>query len=340
MDDRIGLFLDYLVENKGRSIATAKNYKSHLDRFHLYLSTTGRQAEEIEPMEIEAYTGPILHKGGLGARGRSSAISAIKGFYKFCFNRGLMTKNPSRDLDHPRHGRTLPEILSYREMEGLIFEPDLSTLAGLRDAAVLAFLFATGARVSGVTGLNEDQLVYGGEEKPPRLYVTLLEKGKKERKIPLNRKAEMFLFAYLNHQELAQIDRTVKGGTKVVFVNLRNRSVDPLEWRGEKRRMSMKAIAQILKKYGRRLNIPEQRLHVHTIRHTVATDLYDANMNLEDRMAWLGHSRADTMAIYPLLSKTKLLPGAESANPMSKLKTPIDELFKSIYGHTKVDKKL
>lgn len=330
MDDQVNSFLTYMVENKNKSLHTVRNYRRHLEKFFQYLKAIDRAPAEVNTMELEAYTGPILHKAGLGPHGRSTAISAIKGFYKYCFKRGLFNQNPARDLEHPKFGRKLPELLSLEEIERMMYGPDLGTLAGLRDAAIMAFVFATGCRVSGLTSLNEDQLVYAGQESPPRMYATLREKGKKERRIPLNRKAELFLHAYLNHPELKAIDRAV-GQTNVVFINLKNTRIERVHWRGEARRMSEDSIIDIFKKHGRAAGIPDKRLHPHAGRHTVATMQYEAEMTPEDRMAWLGHESMETMKLYPLLSDTKLLRGAEGANPLSKIKTPVDELFKRLF---------
>lgn len=337
MKERIEDFLTYLVVNKNKSVDTARNYRRHLEKFFDYLSRINRGAAEVTTMELEAYTGPVLHKEGLGPHGRSTAISAIRGFYRYCFKRGLIPQDPAGYLDHPKFGRKLPEILSLEEIEKMMYGPDLGTLKGLRDAAIMAFIFATGCRVSGLVGLNEDQLAYAGQEKPPRLFVTLREKGKKERRLPLNRKAELFLTAYLNHPELKAIDRAVEK-TNVVFVNLRNRTIDAVHWRGEARRISEDSVIDIFREYGRKAGIPDKLLHPHAGRHTVATMQYEAEMTGEDRLAWMGHESMDTLKLYPFLSTKKLLKGADDANPLSHVKTPVDELFKGLFGPPKVNK--
>lgn len=330
MVDRIDDFLTYLVENKNKSTDTARNYRRHLAKLFHYLLEIQREAAEVTTMELEAYTGPVLHKEGLGPHGRSTAISAIKGFYKYCSKRGLIASNPARDLEHPKFGRKLPEMLSLEEIEKMMYGPDLGTLKGLRDAAIMAFIFGTGCRVSGLTSLNEDQLAYAGQENPPRRYVTLREKGKKERRLPLNRKVELFLHAYLNHPEMKAIDRAV-GQTNVVFINLKNTRIERVHWRGEARRISEDSVIDIFKKYGRAAGIPDKRLHPHAGRHTVATMQYEAEMTPEDRMAWMGHESMETMKLYPLLSDIKLLRGAEAANPLSNIQTPFDEIFKRLF---------
>lgn len=334
----VELYLSNMLENKGKSIRTVRNYRSILKRYALYLVQIGKAFTDVETMEIEAYTGPILHKAGVGPARRSTVVSAVRGFYQYCIKRNLISRNPAQYLEHPRFGKPLPNILSLEDIEKLMWAPDLSTLQGLRDAAILSLIFATGCRVSGLVSLNEDQLVYGGQEESPRLYVILREKGKKERKIPVERKAEILLFSYLKSEALQAIDRNV-GATKVVFINLKNTRTPAADWRGEKRRMTEKSIGQIIKKYGRRVGIPEERLHPHAGRHSVGTQLIDDGMDLRDLQLWLGHEKLQTVYVYVHLSEKRLLKGAQTGNPLSKVKTPIDELARSVFAPDKVIKK-
>lgn len=332
-NEKIDLFLTHFVENKGKSVLTAKNYGRALHRFQVYLKQIGKDADDVDLMEIEAFTGPFLNKAKMGAAGRSAAVSAIRQFYLFCVRRKLLKNNSAQGLEHPKREQSLPGMLSLDDMEKLMFAPDLSTFIGLRDAAMMAFMFSTGCRVSGITGLNEDQLSYGGEETPLRLYVVLKEKGKKSRKLPINRKCELLLFTYLQHDEMKKIDRHV-GKTEVVFVNLRNSRVKRSDWDGEHRRLTHKSVGEVLKKHGMRVGISPELLHVHASRHTMGTMLYEEGLSMEDRMAWLGHERPETLAIYTRLSEKRLLRAAEKSNPLSRVKTPIDQILKSVYGTT------
>lgn len=328
--DKIESYLEWLCTNKNRSVATEGSYRSALLKLKKYLETVGVDFRVVDLLTLEAFTGPTLHKNGMGVSSRSQAISAVRGFYTYLQRVGEVVNNPAQNLEHPRALSPLAAMLSLGQMEKLIMSPDLKTFKGLRDAAIMAFLFATGCRVSGLVNLTESDLVYGGDEQPPRLYVLLTEKGKKQRKLPLNRTAEVILQMYLQHEELKRIDRETPAG-KIVFISLRNSRVDGCDFRGEHRRLSRKSITVMLKDYGTAAGIPVGQLHPHAARHAVGTLLYDHGMNAEDRQAFLGHARADTLQIYTRLSEKRLLPGADAANALTRMSTPVEVLVKAFF---------
>lgn len=330
MIEKIDQYLAWIHQSRGRSTATVVLYRAALLKLKKYLETVNIDFLKADLLTLEAFTGPTLHKNGLGIAGRMAVISAVRGFYSYLHRSGVSTHNPAHHLEYPRPSSPLPSTLSLKQIEQLMMAPDLKTFKGLRDAAMMAFIFATGCRVSGLVNLMEHDLVYGGDEHPPRLYALLDEKGKKQRKIPVNRKAELLISMYLGHAELKRIDRAVGTG-RIVFVSLRNTRVPEWEFRGEKRKLTKKSIGAMLKGYGEPLGIPAGVLHAHAGRHAVGTLLYDSGMNVEDRQAFMGHSRVDTLTIYTRLSEKRLLPGAEGANPLFNIQTPVDALARALF---------
>ena len=323
-------FLSYLKVNRNRSEATVKAYRPLLLRLEGFLQGRGKGVLEATAQDLEVFSGPHLHKEGLDAASRAKAVSSVRGFYRWASRLGLVRDNPAVALDRPKLPDSLPTMLSLEQAEKLIWAPDLATMRGVRDAALMAFLIGTGCRVSGLVALNEEDLWAEMIDGKRWHFALLKEKGKKQRKVALPKMAVIPMLMWLGHEERKALDETRyhlrTGATRVVFCSTKRGMAQEHEWNGEGRRMTHKAVREVFQRHGKRVGIPPKVLHPHAARHLMATHLFDEAVEHEVRKAQLGHERDETLAIYTRMSRKRLLVVAGDANPLSSIRTPFDEL--------------
>ena len=311
---------------------TVEAYRSALMRLREFLA--GKPLVEAEAMELEMFCGLWLHKKGVVARSRKPYISAVKGFYAWLKASGNVQGNAAKELVHPMTGHPLPRTISLANAEKLMWAPDMGTFIGIRDAAIMSLLIGCGLRVSGLTGLNESNLQTVEIECQPRLTIRTLEKGNRERIMPVPKEAEALLRVYLGHEELASVDRAfnVKGGRvdKVLFVSVRSTRLAAHEHVGEKRRLTRRAIYDLIRRHGRKAKIPDQELHPHAMRHLFGTELLEEDTSLLSIQELMGHVDPKSTAIYTQLAMRKKMATVDRAAPLSKMRTPVSELLKRL----------
>lgn len=320
-------WLSHKTFNEAKSPRTVSKYRGHLETLSAFLAEGGNSLFEASSDQLIEFTGIYLHKKGLKPASRRVAIAAIRGFYKWAFERGEVVADPAIALAYPQTGRKLPVAMGLGHAEKLLMQPDISTLPGVRDAAIIALMVGCGFRVGGICGLNEKSLVWYQHQGISRLAVKTLEKGDRERLIPVPNEAMLLLQAYLGHQELSEIDRTLPDGDQLVFVNFRNRQVPEHLYFGEARRLSARAIDIMIKKYAKAAGIPEHEAHAHALRHLVGSELAEESASTLEIQAILGHADPKTTEIYTHLASRKLTEVIDRANPLGKIKTPVSSLL-------------
>lgn len=328
MNDLIQKFIEWKQFNKGSSARTVEAYSAALERLAGFLD--GRDLRTATNDDLELFCGIWLHKQGVTAVSRRPYIAAVREFYKWLAKARAIQSNPAEGLSYPSAGRTLPSMMTLGSAEKIMWAPDFSTFPGVRDAAILSLLLGCGLRREGITSLNESNLVATDFKGDRRYILRVVEKGDKERTVPVPREADMALRLYLEHEELQLIDRTLKDGDKVLFVSLNNMTVPAHEYIGERRRMAPKAVWEIIKKHGRKAGIPEDQLHPHALRHLFGTELLEDDVDLLIRQELLGHADAKSTAIYTHLAMRKKMAEADRANPFTKIRTPVGDLISKL----------
>lgn len=337
--DAIDAWLEWLAGSRGRSKRTVQAYAAAIGKLREYLAEDGVALLDADSNQLEVFTGIYLHKKGVVARSRVPYISAIKGFFAWASDkrRQILRADPARQLAHPKVVPPLPTAISLANAERLMWAPDMSTFTGIRDAAILAVLIGCGPRVSGVTALNESDLQpvqLGGKA---RMAVRLREKGERMRVVPLPKETEMLLRVYLGHDELKAIDRDieVKDGNstrrdRVLFVSVRSTKLAPHEHRGEKRRLTRKAVHDMIQRYGRRAGVPSEQLHPHAFRHLFGTELTEDDVSLAATADLMGHRDTKSTQVYIHLAQRRKAEVIDRAAPMAKIRTPVSELLKRL----------
>lgn len=325
MADHITDFLTFKKRNQGRRERTAAAYGDALRRLQVFLD--GRDILDASPDELEMFCGPWLHKQGVQAVARRPYIAAVREFFKWAKHTKRARDNQAAGLTYPKTGRKLPRVLSLTNAERLMWGPDFNTFKGVRDAAILSVLIGCGLRISGLTGLNQGNLVSVEHKGQIRMVIKTKEKGDKERLVPVPKEAEMVLRLYLEHPELKDVDRTLPDGDQVLFVSLSNRNVPPHLYIGEARRLADRSIRDMIRTYGEAVGIPVEQLHPHAMRHLYGTELAESDVDLLLRQDLMGHEDAKHTRIYTHLATRKKLEEIDRAAPLAKMKTPVSELL-------------
>ncbi|MDI6853548.1 MAG: site-specific tyrosine recombinase XerD [Deltaproteobacteria bacterium] len=287
-------FYHYLGVERGLASLTLESYAGDLQDFREFLDRLGRTAwEEVTLADLQNYLAELAARG-LAPTSRARRLSALRQFFRFLQQEEKLAANPVELLDSPRLPMKLPEVLSESEVEALLAAADPSTPLGLRDAALLEVLYATGLRVSELVGLTLKQVDLR------RGVVRPLGKGRKERLVPMVPQAVEKLRRYLKEGR----PRLLKDkDSPFVFLNSRG---GPLTRQG---------FWKILRNYARKANV--RQLSPHVLRHSFATHLLSRGANLRVLQLLLGHADLATTQIYTHLEAERLKAAHQKAHPRS-----------------------
>jgi len=319
-------WLDYKLASEACAKSTCDKYRNYVERLSEFLKSKSLLLAAKE--ELIEFTGLHLHEAGASPSSRRAAVAAVKGFYSWLHENDHVQTNESEKIVYPKKLSKVPIVMGLKNSEKLLMQPDISTFKGLRDAAIISVLIGTGARINGVTNLNQNDLIpfdYDGVE---RLAVRLREKGGKERMIPLPAESAILVRAYLGHDELQSCDRCLANGDQVLFINLKNNHTPSFEHRGESRRLTPGGIRKMIKEYAELAGIPEDQAHPHALRHLVGSELAEDSATTLEIMTILGHTKEETTKIYTTLALRKLTSLMDKSNPLGKTNTPVSPLVK------------
>ena len=219
---------------------------------------------------------------GISPSSQARIISGIRSFYKYCLTENISTHDPSALLEAPKLRRSLPDILSFEEIEKIINAIDVSTPDGARNKAILEVMYSSGLRVSEVINLRNSWLFLDVG------FLRITGKGNKERLVPVGSDASKYLKLYWDQTRIHQ--KIAKDSEDVVFLN---RFGKPLS-----RVMIFMIIKDLAKKAGITKNISP-----HTFRHSFATHLVEGGASLRAVQEMLGHESITTTEIYTHLDK-------------------------------------
>lgn len=231
---------------------------------------------------------------GLVATSQARIISGIKSFYKYCLLENICTTDPTTLLEAPKLKRTLPDVLSFEEIENIINQIDRSTPEGERNKAILETMYSCGLRVSEVVNLKLSQLYLDVG------FIRVLGKGDKERLVPIGSTAIRHINIYRNNvRNHLQVQ---KGNEDILFLNKR----------GAKLLRVM--IFYIIKEMAAKAGI-KKIVSPHTFRHSFATHLIEGGADLRAVQEMLGHASITTTEIYTHLDRAFLRKTLEQFHP-------------------------
>jgi integrase/recombinase XerD len=282
----IDAFLDYLTVECGLSVNTLQAYQRDLERFAAFLGgRDGADWEAVTPDHVISFlVAEKKEPRNLAPASVSRALVAIRMFFRFLSGEGLVKRDATEHLESPRLWQNLPEVLDRRAVDRLLAAPDADhDRWPLRDRAILEMLYATGARASEVADLTVQSV------NREIGYVLCVGKGRKERIVPVGRRALEALDAYLAG-ERPQLDRRQDPHLFLTHTG---------------RRMGRETLWRLVKKYIVRAGA-SPRASPHTLRHSFATHLLEGGADLRAVQEMLGHVDIGTTQIYTHVDQNRL----------------------------------
>jgi integrase/recombinase XerD len=281
-EDVLRLFLDYLPVEKGLSANTVLAYGRDLAKYLSFLERNKVDWSRADEPTVARFIRDES-RAGLQARSLARLISAMRSFHKFLSLDGFIKKDPTANLSSPKTWLNLPKFLTVPEVETLLRQPDEKEPGGLRDRAMLEVLYATGLRVSEITGLKP------GDINIAEGYVVCRGKGGKERVVPVGETAVAAVRRYLNEVRPA-LD---KKSSEALFLTRRG---DPFTRQG---------FWKMLAGHARRAGLSAE-VSPHVLRHSFATHLLERGADLRSVQLMLGHSQITTTQIYTHVTRERL----------------------------------
>ncbi len=302
MQKAIEDFLQHLVVERGFSQHTLDAYRNDLGQFTEFLR--GRMNGDSEREDVwnlvdldllNDYISDLRDRKGYRDTTTARKVAAIKSFFTFLAQNGVIEEPPTESLGSPRVGRSLPKYLTEDEVDRLLNEADKAgTAEAQRDANILELLYATGLRVSELVSLNVQDIDF--EES----YIRCWGKGSKERIVYAHDRALNGLQDYLSTSRMSLLGTNKEEAA--LFIN----------HRGE--RLTRQWVWNILKTYSKRAGI-DRKITPHTLRHSFATHLLQKGASLRHVQELLGHSSISTTQVYTHLTNTHMRDEYEKSHP-------------------------
>ena len=279
----IARFLDHLWLERGISDNTRASYGSDLSLFGRWLAGRGVKLESFAAEDFRAYL-EARASGAFKARSQARLMSALRQFGAFQRQEKLREDDPLARMRPPRRGLRLPKTLAEADVTRLLEAPDTSSALGLRDRALLELMYASGLRVSELTGLSlaMTNLREG--------VVRVLGKGGKERLVPMGEQAMDWIGRYLRE---SRPDLARGQTSEALFISNRGEG------------MTRHNVWHLIKRHARTAGI-SSALSPHGLRHAFATHLLDHGADLRAVQSLLGHADLSTTQIYTHVAKARL----------------------------------
>ena len=289
---------------RGLAANTLASYRRDLSRYQQVMTAAGRtEIGEVTSADIASYLAGLREGDAdhppLAASSAGRAMAAVRGLHAFACAQGMTAADPARPVTPPAPPRRLPKAISVAEVERLLDAAGPGPQddpRGIRDRALLEFLYATGARISEATALDVDGLTLDGDP-----AVLLDGKGGKQRIVPLGRYAAAALDAYLVRARPALAAGATRTVPPAVFLNARAG------------RLTRQGAWAVLRAAAERANLPQ--VSPHTLRHSFATHMLDGGADIRVVQELLGHASVTTTQIYTLVTVEKLREVYAAAHP-------------------------
>jgi len=288
-------FKAYLQLERSLSDNSVEAYLRDIDKLTSFLLVADEKKSPAE-LDLKTLQQFIKWVGELGMTASSQArtISGIKGFYKYCLIENIVNTDPTALLEAPKLKRSLPDTLSFDEIEKIIGQIDQSKPEGGRNKAILETMYSCGLRVTEVVNLQISCLYLDVG------FIRVIGKGNKERLVPIGSDAVKYIKLY---KENIRIHVAIKKGNEdFLFLNKRGSQLSRI--------MIFYIIKDLALKAGIKKNISP-----HTFRHSFATHLVEGGADLRAVQEMLGHESITTTEIYTHLDRDFLRSTLQQFHP-------------------------
>jgi integrase/recombinase XerD len=285
LDRACDLFLDHLKVERNLAANTIDGYSRDLVRMRRFLFARGCSgAHEVTPTDLTDHLLAMI-EAGLSARSRARALVAIRGLFRFLVADKHIACDPTENLDAPRIGHKLPQVLGEDAVDRLLAAPPLHNPRGKRDAAMLELLYATGMRVSELCGLALGDTNLGAG------FIKVTGKGRKQRLVPMGQVACERVQVYLDEVRPAMLKNPKESA---LFITERGKP------------MTRQGFWKLIRRYAVAAGLPA-KISPHKLRHSFATHLIERGADLRAVQAMLGHADISTTQIYTHVSRARLV---------------------------------
>ncbi len=298
----IELFLDMLAAERGASANTLDAYRRDLDDLAADLKAQGSSIAKATNDTLRGYLGRLQGRG-LATASVARRLSALRQLYRFLYAEGLRGDDPAAAIEGPRRGRSLPKVLSIKDVDrlleqsraGLDAEGEAERLRAARMVALLEVLYATGLRVSELVALPE------AAARRSQRMLSIRGKGGRERLVPLNDTARKAMADYLARREAAGLE-----GSKWLFPSF-----------GESGHLSRQHFARELKTLAAAAGLRPALVSPHVLRHAFASHLLQNGADLRVVQTLLGHADISTTQIYTHVLEDRLKSLVRDLHPLA-----------------------
>jgi integrase/recombinase XerD len=280
----IDAFCDQVWLQDGLAQASLASYRRDLGAWAKWLEQAGRSLLAAQRGDVEGFLA-AQYADRAKATSIARRLSSLRRFYALQVQQGTLSADPTLRVRSPKLPRRLPKNVSEKEVDALLAAPVTETVLGLRDRAMLETLYATGLRVSELTGLKIAQVSLDMG------VVRVLGKGRKERLVPLGEEAIAWIKRYLAEARTGLADG---GKSDALFLTARRTP------------MTRQGFWLLIKRYGKKAGIPAARLSPHVLRHAFATHLLNHGADLRVVQLLLGHADITTTTIYTHVARERL----------------------------------
>jgi len=291
-------YIQYLEAERNASPYTIRNYRADLADFFKFLKSTELTLlNEVDRHVLRDYLSHLVEVG-IAKASIARKLSAIRSFFHYLVREEIIPKNPIEQVSSPKLDKRLPSFLTKEEMVKLLDAPDLSTLLGQRDRALLELLYASGLRVSELVSLTPEQIDLETNE------IRVWGKGSKERMVLMGEPAAEAIKNYIGE---GRIKLQGKKKSNALFLNRYGQ------------RLPERSVQRLLGHYAKKAGIGK-RVHPHMLRHTFATHLLDGGADLRVVQELLGHARLSSTQIYTHVTKGQARKVYLAAHPLAREK--------------------
>lgn len=289
-------FIRHISLERNLSSHTIRNYFSDLSQFYEYLTGVLKKdtlliedLRNIDHIILRAFLANLYEKG-LSKSSVARKISTIRTFFNYMCREGNLINNPGKMVSTPKRGKTLPNFLSVDEADRLLGTPVGEDRLSIRDRAILETFYSAGLRIGEIVAINlEDLNLSEG-------LIKVKGKGKKERIVPVGKKAVDAIKKYLATSQLTN--------TLPLFLNKYSK------------RITTRSVHRIVDKYKKLSGLWD--ITPHSLRHSFATHLLEGGADLRSVQEMLGHASLSTTQRYTHISMDKLMEVYDKAHPRGK----------------------
>ncbi len=301
MKELILKFIRTLKTERNASKHTLTSYQNDLNQLLEFASaelakpTEDVMAYEIDRLLIRLWLGDLSEKGS--ARNTvARKVASVRSFYKFCFKRGYVEKNPAHLLIIPKKEKRLPKTFQFREIEKMLELAEGSDPESVQERTIMELFYSTGIRLSELTSLNLTDIDLKQQQ------VTVFGKGRKQRIVPLGNEAISWCRQHIEGRSKLITGKSTNDAKKALFIA-------PMGGR-----MNPRKVQRIIKEYVTKASEASNK-SPHTLRHSFATHMLDAGADIRLIKEFLGHSSLASTQIYTHTSVERLKKIYKQAHP-------------------------